>query len=204
MTATEIITISISIIAFVVSIVSIALQYSVRDDLRFKVTDVRFVSLEPIGANPRTAAIAFSFSVYNLGNRPVALEHLSLGVITGNYADLEKSPPTSCEGSIGQILVPISRSTYDQLGVPHSVIQKEGIFSDELVFDLFYFERVTENSAVEGLLCLSARFSNSKGKVKKVLLPVGIVGVSRQLPDTLHINFSTEGFQQLENLNKVF
>src|SRR5262245_39090670 len=97
----QIVSISISIIALITSILSIALQYSVRDDLKFKITEPGLVSLEPAGENPRTAVIAFDLIVYNLGNRAVALEQLSVGLVKGTYEDYEKDPPTSCEGPSG-------------------------------------------------------------------------------------------------------
>ncbi|MBO4224720.1 hypothetical protein [Bradyrhizobium neotropicale] len=204
MRATEVISISISVIALVLSILSVALQYSVRDDLKFKITEPSFVSLKPASPNPRTAAITFNLIVYNLGNRSAALEQLSLGLDAGKYEEYEKSPPTSCKQRPDRILVPITRSDYTQLGIASIVISKETIFTDQFVFDLFFYEREELKLEAEGLLCLAVGFSNSRGENKQVSAPVGIIKVDLERPDQMNINFSTDQFKGLQTLTTVF
>jgi hypothetical protein len=205
MRATEIISISIAVIALIVSILSISLQYSVRDDLKFKITAPELVSLKPVNENPRTFVISFSLLVYNLGNRAAALEHLSLGLVKGNYEEHEKNPPTSCkEEQFGQILVPINRSTYSQGKVASVVIPKETIFTEEFVFDFFFHERAAPAVTAEGLVCLAASFSNSQGDDKRVSAPIAIIKVDLLRPDKIIANFRTDQFQQLEKLTDVF
>jgi hypothetical protein len=133
----------------------------------------------------------------------VALEHLSLW-LEGKYEEYEKNPPMSCKGPFNQILVPINRSTYSQSGVKSAVIPKETIFTDEFVFDFFFYERTAKAVSAEGLLCLVAGFSNSRGDAKEVSVPIGLVRINLVRPDTLALNFVTDPFKQLRALAAIF
>ena len=196
MSATEIVSLFISVTALILSMLSLMLLYSVRDDLKFKITEPQFVSLEPINENPRTVAISFNAVIYNLGNRSAALEHLSLGLIKGSYS------PTACEASFDSLVVPIAKSTYAQLTVQSVIIQKESIYSEEFVFDLFFFNRKADIVEAEGLLCLKAGFSNSRGEEKSISVPIAIIKIRLERSDqNINVNMNTDPFKHLRNLN---
>ncbi|MGA4606691.1 hypothetical protein [Pseudoalteromonas maricaloris] len=205
MTATEIITVIVSTSALIVSILAIALQYSGRDDLKVKVADVSFVSLDAKNGEPRTGAIALKFVAYNMGNRNVAIENIALKLVNENYEELEKSKGLVCGFDQDTYIPPISKQTYGQLTIPPQVVTKESIYVEELVFDLFFFEKDKSKVHTEGMLCVNAVFSNSKAESINFSKPVGIVSMSLDRDkDNFEIKFNTDMFKESSSPINIF
>jgi hypothetical protein len=109
--AKDVLSLSIATVALVASLVSIVLQYTITIDARFKLISANFVSLASPDNSKRQTAVALTLALYNLGNRPFALDSLALFVNAGSFKTLLGSPPTHCDGG-GQFLSPISRATF--------------------------------------------------------------------------------------------
>lgn len=202
MTPNEIITIAISTVALVVSIVAIALQYSVREDVRIKATQVQLVSLDRTETRPLTASVAFNLTVYNLGNKPVALERVALALNAQDF-DVAKQGSAECT-SVQAYLVPISRATHSQLAVSPVLISADGLYSEEFVFDLFYFDAKSENVGAKGLVCLELTLSTAKGTERTLREPIAALDVSIARPDALTMKFESKQFRKLTVPLRVF
>jgi hypothetical protein len=204
MTSNEIITIVISTIALIVSILAISLQYSVREDVRVKATEVELVSLAPTEIQPRTASVVFNLTVYNLGNRPVALERVALTFHTQDFDALQMQTNAECNSTNKSYLVPISRTTHSQLAVTPALISADGLYSEEFVFDLFHFQSQKDNVKAEGFVCIELTLSTAKGTERKLREPIAILDVEIARPDTISIKFETDKFQKLVVPLRVF
>jgi hypothetical protein len=202
MNVQEIISLSISTIALIISIVSIAYQYQIRVNLKYRINEVSFFSLEPQAGEMKTAALGVSISLYNLGNRPVAIESISMSIDEGDFAVLSKNPPRTCN-LIGTLLVPISRASYSQLSVEPFVVSKEDIATRELIFDMFHFNK-SKSLALSGLACLHIKGSDANGNLSAVSVPVALVAVSIDRPkDKIQVDFNTKPYQAVANLPRL-
>jgi len=203
MSFNEIVTLAISIIALVVSISALSLQYSVRNDLKFRISNISLNSLQPSGGAPRTFTITLNLSIFNLGNRSISMQLASLRVLDGKFDDLKSRPPSTCEEG-GQYITPIERANYNQMFIPATVVGAQEVFSEELVFDLFYHQQDAKAVSIEGVACLSLEFTDSSGSVTSHSLPIAILKVDLMRPDKMLIDFDSDIFGEANALQTVF
>lgn len=188
MEAKDVLSLCIATVALIVSLVSIVLQYTVTVDAQFKVTSASFVSLHSQDAKKRQSAAVLNLALYNIGNRPFALDSLELYVEDGNFQSLISSPPNECHGK-GKFLQPISKATFSRISVPPDVIPKESIHSSEYVFSLFGADEDKLPAKIEGILCLRVVASDFRGRTAIWDKPIGVMSVEIVDVNNLVVNW---------------
>lgn len=179
MKSTELVTVGISIIALVVSIMAVTLQYVHKDNTQFKITKTELVSHQPQKERDRSFAIVLNISVFNMGNRPVALDSLTLSLdgeinADSDYVDVEESSNRVGEGLL---IPPMTSVTYNKLEFHPVVIKAGDIYSKEVVFNLFHYEIGRKYITARGELKLTGIFYNAKGSNIEVTVPVAQVDI---------------------------
>jgi hypothetical protein len=153
MTLNEKITLGISATSLIISLITAAFQFLIRDDLRYTVSEVWISSDMPPEGEKRTVVLSFNLTIFNLGNRSATLLSMSTFVAKANYDNMPKEDikinPKNEDINIIRYMTPIEQFNRTRNSVKTIVIPKEDLISTEQAFDFFYYSKSSDIDILE-------------------------------------------------------
>lgn len=199
----DIITLTISSIALLISVVTFGYQYVTRNNLKFTAANVYAIVKDTTKPYTKgSAMLKISILFYNGGNRQVAINEVSLELYDGDPATLAQSKPSTCVGNPTHLLQQVSTDTGNEIVFAPFILSPESISHKEYDFDLTYFEKETTEFSRNGLVCMGITASDVKGATTKITKPIYVLGINMNTADPNKNRFHFGGYPS--DLSKIF